>query len=93
MGKKVPAAERARLDKLGELAQDKYAKDDVLDIDLPLKPSEISEGNDGIWVRAWVFVDNEALRKKGVRNPYDDQFVAPARRPRPERAFNMDASA
>lgn len=59
---------RQRLEALANLATEVFGSDD-LEID-PLKSSkEISQGGDGIWVRAWVHIDNARLEKAGITNP------------------------
>lgn len=62
-----------RLAALQEAATDLYAagSDDNIEVD-DLTRKDISEGCDGIWVRAWVHVPNEELRKRGISNPHAD---------------------
>lgn len=62
------------LAKLEDLAI-RYCGSDEIEVD-PLHPGDISPGEDGIWVRAWVFLDNEYLADHDIRNPegvYEDE--------------------
>ena len=45
-------------DKYREVARDNYNEFGVLEID---KDAEVSVGEDGAWVRAWVRVENEEV--------------------------------
>lgn len=40
-----------------------YANDDI-NVDSPTLPSDISEGDDGCWLKAWAWVPNKAFRKE-----------------------------
>lgn len=59
--------ERSYLRRLRELAQVNIDADthdkDAFEVDELTSLDEISEGNDGVWVRGWVFVSNEQLRR------------------------------
>lgn len=59
---------RQRLDALEALAIELHGTEDI-EVD-QLKPrGEISEGADGIWVRAWVHISNSHLKAAGINNP------------------------
>lgn len=60
-----------KLDALANLATELYARgmNDDIEID-PLTDKDISEGDNGTWVRAWVFISASELRKNGIPSPY-----------------------
>lgn len=58
------------LERLEQLAGDMYGSEDI-EID-PLRKNHLSCGDHGIWVRAWVHIDNATLREHGVNNPEAD---------------------
>lgn len=55
---------------LEKAARELYAEgsDNNIEID-PLSEKDISCGEEGIWVRAWVHVSNEILAAHGIDNP------------------------
>lgn len=59
------------LEDLLELARETHChgSNNTIEID---DDAEISAGNDGTWVQAWVFLSNEQLRDAGIPNEYDD---------------------
>lgn len=56
------------LDALQELARKEYGSDEI-EID---DEADISEGDDGTWVQAWVFLSNDTLRENGLGEPDED---------------------
>lgn len=61
----------SELNDLLELAREEYAHGSNNNIEID-DDADISAGNDGTWVQAWVFLSNEKLRDAGIPNEYDD---------------------
>jgi hypothetical protein len=57
-------ARNALSERLKALAICEYESEDIEVDDAP----ELSEGADGIWVQAWVFLSNSRLAKEGIEN-------------------------
>ena len=57
----------SHLEALQELARKEYGSDEI-EID---DDADISEGNDGTWVQAWVFLSNETLSENNLLDPED----------------------
>lgn len=72
-----PGYSQADLGQLRQLAQDvirdqthRYSTE--IEVDAALSVEDLSEGNDGIWVRAWVLVGNARLREVGWEVEHED---------------------
>lgn len=56
------------LEALEDLARHYTGFSGEVEIDT-LEPGDVSPGNDGIWVRAWVHLPNDSLDAAGIENP------------------------